>query len=122
MDNTKEELERRNNALRIVLKKPFVRITKIHHYIVKGTYYGYPDCCIQEFITNSNTMATRQKTKQKEVKRRVSKHSGFMPCYYHSCKILKNELKLEDLIRNRICDKPFPGIDVLCYISSFTTR
>jgi hypothetical protein len=67
-----------------------------------GKYYGYPKCCIESFI--ESTMLFKNKTRT-QIK--ISNNSGFIPCSYCSWKVLSKQCTLNDLIHNRICDKPF---------------
>ena len=45
--------------------------------------------------------------KASRIQKRVSRNSGFIPCSYCSWKILTKQIKIEDLIKNRICENPF---------------
>ena len=72
-------------------------------YTNNGKNYGYPDCCIKEFSEN----AFKVKSPERNVCFIAAENSGFVPCYYHSCQILNNEIKITDLIKNRICKKSF---------------
>lgn len=72
-------------------------------YTNNGKKYGYPDCCIKEFSEN----AFKVKSPERNVCFIAAENSGFVPCYYHSCQILNNEIKITDLINNRVCEKPF---------------
>jgi hypothetical protein len=68
----------------------------------KGTYYGYPMCCIQSFIKTypTNSVTDLQIT--------VSEYSGFLPCVKHAEEILAGKMKLTDLILpTRKHPKPF---------------
>ena len=64
-----------------------------------GKFYGYPDCCIINFI---NKIRTKEQIK-------ASRYTGFMPCVKHAKEILAKKIKLEDLIQNRVCKKEFPS-------------
>ena len=70
---------------------------KDNNYYKAGKFYGYPDCCISDFINKIKT------DKQKK----ASRHSGFIPCLKHAEEILAKKIKLEDLIQNRICERDF---------------
>lgn len=65
----------------------------------KGKYYGYPECCIEHFCKN---------TQSTDEQKRVSKGYGFIPCPSCTEKIIKGDIKLENLIKNRKCEHPFP--------------
>lgn len=76
-----------------------------------GEYYGYPKCCINHFVDNilngKKSILEYQKIYVKNYE--TSKHTGFIPCTRHTNLILKNKMRLEDLIRNRKCKKKFPN-------------
>ena len=64
-----------------------------------GIYYGYPECCRTEFcsvILNSHDPSERN-----------IDGSGFIPCRKHYNEIMLGQIKLSDLIKDRICVKPF---------------
>jgi hypothetical protein len=75
-----------------------------------GRYYGYPVCCIKEFTVymSMNRINQQKYKKETELNVKVSRNTGFIPCNYHTNKILIGEMKLEDLIINRICKSKFP--------------
>ena len=76
-----------------------------------GEYYGYPKCCINHFVDNilcgKKSILEYQKIYVKNYE--VSKNTGFIPCTRHTNLILRNKIRLEDLIRNRKCKKKFPN-------------
>lgn len=66
-----------------------------------GIYYGYPSCCIAQFInkkknTTENIFILRGNT------------TGFMPCDNCNERILLGDICITDLIQNRQCPFPFP--------------
>lgn len=68
-----------------------------------GIYFGYPQCCIANFVVLDDIKNRSDEQKQ------VHKGTGFIPC--HSCtkKIVEGEVTLEGLIKNRICPTEFPN-------------
>ena len=78
-----------------------------YHYYLHGINFGYPECCTREFVKNIGNKTS--------YKRKVcfiaAENSGFIPCYKHSCQILNNEIKINDLIRNRICSYKFKTVE-----------
>jgi len=61
-----------------------------------GKYFGYPQCCIDYFITNSSTERNPSWNK-----------TGFIPC--PNCLKTVNDVDgLARLIVGRECEKPFP--------------
>lgn len=76
-----------------------------------GIYYGYPNCCIKEFhqiLLEEDPIIKEELKERKKLNYLVSNNSGFIPCDYHTTKIINNEIKLEDIIQNRICKSKFP--------------
>jgi len=73
-----------------------------------GIYYGYPVCCIKEFIDDYSFMLKHTISEELLLKRKVSNGSGFIPCFQHAKLIAAGEIKLEDLIRDRKHAQPFP--------------
>ena len=72
---------------------------KENSFYKTGKFYGFPDCCISDFI---NKIRTKEQIK-------ASRSSGFMPCVKHAEEILAKKIKLEDLIINRVCKREFPN-------------
>ena len=60
-----------------------------------GTYFGYPECCKVEFCEDI--------LKDIDPSNKNINGSGFIPCRKHFVQIQLGELKLEDLIKNRVC-------------------
>lgn len=65
-----------------------------------GVYYGFPKCCILEFIedyfkVNSN------------LKNRVIDNRGFIPCTKHFTNIKSKKISIDELITNRVCQESF---------------
>jgi hypothetical protein len=73
------------------------------HIIYNGLYYGYPQCCIDNFIE------TYQKIKPRtDAQEQVHLCTGFIPCHQHALKILAGKTTLEDIILpSRKEPKPF---------------
>lgn len=68
-----------------------------------GTYFGYPPCCVQEFVTNFNR---EEIGTEKQI---ASNGTGFIPCSKHTLLILSGEITVESLISpDRVCTAPFP--------------
>jgi hypothetical protein len=72
------------------------------NFYTLGKFYGYPDCCINQFI---NKITNYEKHTKDQIK--VSKYKGFIPCKYHTKLILDGKMILEDLINDRKCKKEF---------------
>ena len=86
------------------------------HYYLYGINYGYPECCTQEFVENLDN----KESDKRNVCFIAAGNTGFVPCYKHSCQILNNEIKINDLIKNRICDYKFKTIKRRGRIKHFT--
>lgn len=75
-----------------------------------GKRAGYPQCCITAFVyRNENDIPLNN------IQKKVAGSSGFIPCVACSLKVLSKQCKLEDLIVNRKCRKPFPLDDFVYY-------
>jgi len=72
-----------------------------------GEYYGYPKCCIDNFMANILTGKMRKPEYKDNIK--AANGTGFIPCNKHSEQILKRDINLEDIIHNRSCELPFPN-------------
>jgi len=70
-----------------------------------GEYFGYPKCCIRQFMEVYNIPANKTKY---AICYTVSTNTGFIPCMEHAKQIMCKEIKLADLINDRKCDAKFP--------------
>ena len=70
----------------------------------KGRYFGYPQCCIDQFITNFE-----KRVRIGAANKNAANGHGFIPCNVHSLQIINKQIKIEDLIHNRVCEKAFPN-------------
>ena len=69
-----------------------------------GTKYGYPVCCIEEFITEFNFEHLGDPDKFT-----AGAGTGFIPCTSHAKQIVAGEITLESLITNRTATTLFPN-------------
>jgi len=67
-----------------------------------GKYYGYPQCCIVEFIEDIIN------NRNSSVRSSKSDNTGFIPCTKHYIQIMKGDIELKDLIDSRCCPHEFP--------------
>ena len=74
--------------------------------IENGKKYGYPDCCIKQFV---NMAITNNCPSRIQIK--ISNNSGYIPCSYCCWKVLSKQINLNDLICNRIYEKPFTSFN-----------
>ncbi len=71
------------------------------HWRSMGEYYGYPTCCIEEFLQKNKVI-------DRSVEQERVSGSGFVPCHAHAVAILERKIKIEDLIlSSRKHPKPF---------------
>ena len=70
-----------------------------------GEYYGYPKCCIDQFV--ENMYSDRRNNIHNQMSYKASK-GGFVPCIEHAEQILCREINIADLIVNRQCKTKFP--------------
>ena len=84
-----------------------------------GEYFGYPPCCIAQFVELQNGILEQnmlENSNVRDVFEILEKYSicyqveqgGFIPCFNHAEQILSKKVQLSDLIRNRKCKTPFP--------------
>ena len=65
-----------------------------------GLYYGYPSCCIEEFIMNN--------IYNKGCSLITAAYGGFVPCEKHTMLILNKKINIRDLIGKRSSQYAFP--------------
>jgi hypothetical protein len=73
------------------------------HLWHNGLYYGYPQCCIDNFIETYKKIQKR--TDEQE---RAHMSTGFIPCHKHALEIIAGQRTLESLILpTRKHNRPF---------------
>jgi hypothetical protein len=75
-----------------------------------GVYYGYPQCCIDNFVHKIMNCCDRDRKTIKvlfKLNFMVSENSGFVPCNEHTSQIIKKKCTLKHLIANRECKQQF---------------
>ena len=77
-------------------------MTATEQYLKTGLFYGYPTCCIDDFI--NRTLAKEPPFVEQE---RAGAYSGFLPCPTHAKQVLEKKVALKDLIQLRKCETPF---------------
>lgn len=83
--------------------------------IESGNNYGYPQCCIDEFVACPPSKIEKLKVQDSD-RLRVKMsfvngfYTGFIPCYKHAMMIKKGEVTLEGLVdlKKRKTIVPFP--------------
>ena len=63
-----------------------------------GKFYGYPDCCIDSFLSGATTPLELKRVRQRTQDQQKVAQQGFIPCEDHAKQILQGEIKIEDLI------------------------
>lgn len=76
-----------------------------------GQRLGYPQCCIDQFCNEPPYYLENSKIRDIDYYRYKAacinnNYLGFIPCDAHAMQILNNEIRLQDLIKNR--DIAFP--------------
>jgi len=74
-------------------------------FIDKGVYFGYPDCCITDFLSRVGVGWSICTDEQKSV---LDGH-GFIPCHECALKIIEGKETLSSLIKDRECKTPYPN-------------
>ena len=98
----------------IILYILLIIYCNIDMYISLGIYYGYPDCCIKQFMNftdKKNNQHEQTEIRKKSVDILNSLHiksKGFVPCL-SCCKKLQQDktLSICNLIKNRECIIPY---------------
>jgi hypothetical protein len=76
-----------------------------HLIFENGIYFGYPLCCIKEFIKDIEEGGEPPVKRVKNIK---NIDGSFCPCRKHTQEIYEGKIKQEDLIDGRVCPHPFP--------------
>jgi len=71
------------------------------HWLSTGIYFGYPMCCIAQFINGYPDKTAKNGD--------VSQGYGFIPCDLHAQQIRDGKTNLEKIITERVCPTPFPN-------------
>ena len=81
-------------------------LDNIGHCWSYGNHYGYPQCCICQFVINCSI----KKCEHNQDNIDVSNETGFIPCDYHTMKIKNNEKSLSGIIEKyrRYSKRDFP--------------
>lgn len=64
-----------------------------------GDIFGYPDCCIQEFISDTKTMNETGVDVRNDIQVTIARNThGFVPCKMHAQMIEYGEITPEELV------------------------
>jgi hypothetical protein len=91
--------EEMNEALQESVEK--AKEANINLAYTLGIYFGYPECCIKAFCAD-----TKNNNNKNLLKRSIS-DSGFIPCPKHYSEIKTGDIRLRDIIKNRVCSTEF---------------
>lgn len=79
--------------------------TEFKYYFDQGLYYGYPVCCIVDFITNMEKRAAsayQSPNCYTEPQLQIADmHTGFVPCPTCAKNVVDGKIKLQELLVNR---------------------
>lgn len=84
------------------ISNPNIEDGRARFFIENGLYFGYPKCCIEDFV---NRFPEPPPVERRE----IHNFKGFIPCKECCDKILSGKATLESLITNRICQTAFPS-------------
>jgi hypothetical protein len=68
-----------------------------------GKYFGFPKCCRKAFGKDDGHFKLRHKAGELN-----GIGTGFVPCTWHAKLVLAGKVRLQDLIKDRICPHSFP--------------
>lgn len=71
-------------------------LVSINRFVSNGYYYGYPTCCIHDWVFR--VILVEHKIKESPEQYRAGECSGFLPCPAHAKQVLEKTVKLKDLI------------------------
>ncbi len=80
----------------LVLDK-YLKSEDVGHFVVKGVQFGYPECCIKEFIENRCIPIYNGKIPKEQVL--INNFSGFIPCIKHAKQVKSGKITLSSLIQ-----------------------
>ena len=73
------------------------------HFMDYGRYFGYPECCIKDFIKRVGIFRS---TKGLKMEKRKLHGTGYVPC--PECNKLDKKTLIETIKKNRAHPQPFP--------------
>ena len=91
------------NPMLCAALRPHYKSEKKRWWIITGLYYGYPICCIIDFCKRGYKMTVEQK--------KFQNGNGFIPCPTCAKKLLSKQVTIKKLLKDRICQSPFPKDD-----------
>ncbi len=67
-----------------------------------GRIFGYPECCIEEFISDNETISIKNEDVRNEAQITIARDTGgFVPCKMHAKMIFLGEITPEELVVER---------------------
>jgi hypothetical protein len=84
--------------------KELIKLRRDYKIMYKnGSYYGYPKCCINDFVIRIHNEGYRE-----PIQELAGRYTGFTPCVKCSEKIVSKNLSPGDILKNRKCNHTFP--------------
>jgi hypothetical protein len=71
---------------------------RIKHFYERGTYYGFPRCCVRSFVHPIKETGELMYFRDRPKIQRLASKNGFVPCLKHAKMIVDGKIKIEDLI------------------------
>lgn len=78
----------------------------MQHFISYGRYFGYPDCCIEDFVKRVKQFKEGKVGVRPKEKRKLH-GTGYVPC--PECNKLDKKTLVATIKANRAHDQPFPN-------------
>ncbi len=98
-DSTKKDNNTDNSKSNNNIKDSYKQM-QADGYRQTGIYYGYPSCCIEEFVMNN--------VYNKGCSLITAAYGGFVPCQKHTKMILNKKINIASLIGKRSSQYAFP--------------
>lgn len=75
--------------------------TAVDNWIMFGVFYGYPDCCIRDFMGRSGGELSHEQNV-------VHGCRGFIPCHECAVEVASGRKDISELITERVYHRPYP--------------
>jgi hypothetical protein len=77
------------------------------HYQCLGEHFGYPACCIV-FFKSQEHMTTHLSLYEELMPKSGAYRTGYIPCLNHLRLLCNNKVTIQQLLKERKCETPFP--------------
>ncbi len=84
---------------------------EIRYHVDLGKFFGFLPCCIGEFVGEMREMGGFPMVMERRNAELRSRDYGMVPCSECAKKLDAGTMHRDELIRDRICSKPFPQQD-----------